>query len=805
MQQFIWKANHKGILQELRKPYDTQETNFLLALGNVKNAGKARIRREWTETEKGLLLTVSLQNNTASRMELPDLCFEIEANCRYVKDQQITYRQRVMQHACICGHSSFIYWCRPSGEGDSLALLPLGDTALVEERNDTPYCVQAAPLTLAPGQTHAYAFLLCWMENHWAIQEKLYENDLMALDIFPGLTIPKGLKLLLRPRSHLGIRGVVCDAASVTEESEGIYAVAFHATGEQEVHIIDGQGHHCLVRCYATLPIEELISLRAKHIFEKQRYTGSEWYDGVFSSWCMENHRMTLPGDTMGMYEYAVCADDPGLCKAPYLAEKNVVRPDADEIAAIEYYIEHFVWGGLQRTDQETPYPYGIYGSDNWMKNRNSPFGLGSGGLGQERMWRSFDYTHLIQLYYNMYLIAKQYPQYTQYLDAEGYLDRAIHTALAFFEVPYQIFMRKPWDFRGYCDWAFKQGNFHEKYILPLLEAKENEQLRSYWEAKAKYMIYDNPLPYGSEMWFDSTAFESTQAVAHYAVEHGLPADDGWYDKNLFGPGEGGYRKHTQIDPEKAEWFLKAQMGANLACRGSQQRCYWQLGSDFRAGGYKEYLLSYMSQMGGAAILDYALYFDEHPQENLRTAYASLLAPWCLVNLGEGDPFYPHHENLGAAGWAFLPEEGGSYWQMMRHRPRGPWNLDGEIDNGLSAGICAATSVLAFDEVFGLVCYGAAWEETPQSIVVFPQDGVRRSIHFLHNLPQRTHLSLSRDAIVQAEISKTENRVQLLCENITGDAHSLIVTLNGRAHCLSVPAQPRYQMMILNMEEVQCN
>ena len=29
---------------------------------------------------------------------------------------------------------------------------------------------------------------------------------------------------------------------------------------------------------------------------------------------------------------------------------------------SLEYYLEHFVWGGLQRTDDETPYPYGVYG-----------------------------------------------------------------------------------------------------------------------------------------------------------------------------------------------------------------------------------------------------------------------------------------------------------------------------------------------------------------------------------------------------------------------------------------------------------
>ena len=43
----------------------------------------------------------------------------------------------------------------------------------------------------------------------------------------------------------------------------------------------------------------------------------------------------------------------------------------AVEIDAVEYYIKNFVWGGLQRTDTETPYAYGVYGTPNWKVNRD--------------------------------------------------------------------------------------------------------------------------------------------------------------------------------------------------------------------------------------------------------------------------------------------------------------------------------------------------------------------------------------------------------------------------------------------------
>lgn len=56
-------------------------------------------------------------------------------------------------------------------------------------------------------------------------------------------------------------------------------------------------------------------------------------------------------------------------------------------------------------------------------------------------MWRTFDYTHIILLYFSMYQIAAQYPSLVRYMDRQGYLERAFGTALAFFTVPYNILM----------------------------------------------------------------------------------------------------------------------------------------------------------------------------------------------------------------------------------------------------------------------------------------------------------------------------------------------------------------------------
>ncbi len=154
--------------------------------------------------------------------------------------------------------------------------------------------------------------------------------------------------------------------------------------------------------------------------------------------------------------------------------------------------------------------------------------------------------------------------------------------------MPASIRMEGGWSFTGWVYWQYTVGNFHEKYLLPLIAALEAEGqqsqadfLRAEWEKKVKYFIYDHRWPFASEMPIDSTAYESTYAAGKYALEHGLKPDTNlWHDRNLQK-----WFSHPVIDPKRHEDFLERQHLANLACRGVLEANYWSLGSDFRGCG----------------------------------------------------------------------------------------------------------------------------------------------------------------------------------------------------------------------------
>ena len=152
-----------------------------------------------------------------------------------------------------------------------------------------------------------------------------------------------------------------------------------------------------MAHVFVTEDLETVIRKRAAFIVKRQQHRDpSKWYDGLYSVYDREKGMLCSP-DRLGAFArhpFVVGgSDDPSNGKPLYVSEKNVAYPDADEIASLEYYERNFVWGKLQRMDGESPFPYGIYGSDNWHENRSGRRGgYNSGGSGRERMWRTFDY-----------------------------------------------------------------------------------------------------------------------------------------------------------------------------------------------------------------------------------------------------------------------------------------------------------------------------------------------------------------------------------------------------------------------------
>ena len=193
--------------------------------------------------------------------------------------------------------------------------------------------------------------------------------------------------------------------------------------------------------------------------------------------------------------------------------------------------------------------------------------------------------------------------------------------------------------------------------------------------------------------------------------------------------------------------------------------------------------MSYMANMGGWGILDYAVNFADHPYDWLQLGYASYLSSWALMNTGPKETNYgfwfPGKENDGATGWQFMTAKFGRAW-IRKEIPRGPWNYDGEIDLGYGAGLRMATTVLTNDPLFGWFAYGGAVNVAGSQLSIVPRDGLRQRFCAVLER-ERLRLELDRDGFAQGKPVATDknlNRIRWTLENRTGDTHTTVLAVD---------------------------
>jgi hypothetical protein len=229
---------------------------------------------------------------------------------------------------------------------------------------------------------------------------------------------------------------------------------------------------------------------------------------------------------------------------------------------------------------------------------------------------------------------------------------------------------------------------------------------------------------------------------------------------------------------------MEAQIQSNIACRGWLETAYYLYGSDYRASGNAAYTLSYMSQMGGWAILDYALHYSNDPHTYLRLGYASVLSSWALMNSGTPESnygyWYPGQENDGGAGGGFEPAPFGFTWLEQEHH-RGSWYYSCEIDLGYCGALRGAATVLADDPVFGLFCYGGEYAKVPGGYEVTMKDGVRRRFHAVID-GQRCGISIDTDHISSSTpvfVNEDLTEFSFKIESSATCAHTSTLTVSG--------------------------
>jgi hypothetical protein len=733
---------------------------------------------------------ITLRNTGSNAAEIGDLAVPFNLAERTGARGDI-YTKKLLRHAYVGGHGSFVYWQRANGVGPYLVATPTGDTKFEYFDSSggfgafTPYVHAAAAsaasraaggrwrlpvsaLTIPAGGAVTYGFRFRWAKDFAGVRDALYEEGKFDTAVVPGMVVPVDLDARVALRTANRITAVEPEhpSATVVERvartgaaGTAVYRVRFSQLGENMLRVRYGDGHWASLEFFVTEPLETVIKKRASFLVTRHQHADlTKWYAGAYGDWDQKNERLRGPEDRDGLSTWLTDAnDDAGNARPAFVASKNVFFPDETEIASLELYISRYLWGGMQMTDTEK-YPYAIYGIPNFKANRAS---ADPGRNGQSHVWRIYDYPHIVMLYHRMYQIAKFYPDKVKHLDAATYLERAYRTAVAYWTVPIAV---EKWS-------ANAVGTMNEAFIPELVDALEREgrqewadTLRGHWESKVERFVMNPPNLYGSEFAFDSTGFESTGAFAKYALTREAP----------------GFRQRVPL--EAARTFTDFQLLLNMSDRGWLEPTYYQLGSDYR--GNLSYLLSYMSQLGGWAILDYGLHLATDPADHLRLGYASSLSSWALVNSGTAASghgyWFPGRNNDGAAGGGFMPEPIGRAW-IGKQVVRGAWHYSAEADVGFCGALRAHATIVTKDPAFGEFAYGGVLTRIAGAVSVVPRDGLRVRFHVVRD-DERLHLRLERDGFAKDRpivVSDGLDRLDFVLENRTGDAHETGVWIAG--------------------------
>ena len=602
--------------------------------------------------------------------------------------------------------------------------------------------------TLEPGEAYRYRGKVLFAKDYEDCREQLVKHGQVMAESIPGYTVPREHPVLLALRSDAGdLRVETEDADAEKLKVQGgrhIFRLTFRRLGEHTVRV-SYDGKWMQIYYFVTQDVRTMMEKRAGFIAGKQILDSGKWYNGLLAEYNNETGAILSPDnyDRIGGWRiYEVTCDDPGLSKPAFLSSVQTVAPVQAQIDALDDYIEHFVWGGLQQTTEE-PFPYGIYGIPDWHVLRNSE-DMGNGG--RTHLWRPYDYSHIALTYYNMYEVAAYAEGVTTRLPAKEYLKRAYGTARAMFTVPAEL--------EGWT--AYETGFYNELVIPEIIRAlgKEGMELEArtlegHWNRKAEYFVRECKDVFGSEYPFDTTGFESTHVLAARGTEL---ARIQWKQ-----PGYG-----QDITFDKAIEFMENQTSCNIACRGVLEPAYFWYGSDYR-GDNLHYTLSYMTQMGGSSLLDYACYYAEEPYGLLRLAYGSVLGSWALLNCGDEESGYgywfPGKEKDGCACGGFEPLYCGETWLNQPHKG-GPWYYSCEIDLGFCGGLRGAAAVVAEDPVFGRICYGGALTEERDGLGVVCRDGVGRRFHYI-GAEGRVHAECTHGEWDGILISRDFGRIEL--------------------------------------------
>ncbi|MFZ4508612.1 MAG: DUF5695 domain-containing protein, partial [Fimbriimonas sp.] len=351
-------------------------------LDEIRAVGRYYERTGPTST---VVWELTLTNRSRKRVEIGELAFPFALNNVYdgfprsEDGLKNLYQERVLVHKSICGSASYLFAQRLNARPPGLLIFPGGDTqwefynhvaaslatpyrwegipvvyihsqATVEREGWSSWFSQHTSAILEPGESRVYE--TCFAPAHRdevdEVHAVLIANSRPAVRLVPSAIAPVGLGIGVEVTGVTPTQfnlDVEAETETDADEDGGFCFVHPREPGPIKVSFEDTEGRTGEAHLLFIEPIEDLIQARASWIMDHQRVVDptSAFFGAILPS----DNRTGEPITDPTAYHSAFGIES-SLCDALFLAEKNTIFPDQNQIDALCDYLDFFVSRRLQ-------------------------------------------------------------------------------------------------------------------------------------------------------------------------------------------------------------------------------------------------------------------------------------------------------------------------------------------------------------------------------------------------------------------------------------------------------------------------
>ena len=696
--------------------------------------------------------SINLTNTSTQTLEIGDLGMPMPFN--EIWPGGTVYEERTLYHANIANSNSYVYVTRPSGVGPMLLILPDTSTGAGWEYKDRwvnsehsgsawasngnwpdglqVYYIHSnvikstnrgylsnTSLTLAPNATKTYTFKMFKVADQNAMQDKLYSEGLIDVNVVPGMIVPTNQTAKFDLHTSKTINSITAQYASETTitslgtvgTNHKTYSLQMNHLGQNNITINYGSGETTVLQFYAIEPIDTAIQRHATFMVNNTQWGAT----GDIKAYSFDDWMMDTKAKRNSYNGYMGWGDDWGLSHAEFLAEKNAQSPVAAEVTSLDNYLQYCLWTNVMV--QST------YQVHDWL---NSPHYT-------DDLTRAFAYPHVANTFYGMYKIASYYPGLITYKNtANTYLLRAynvMHNGMA---------MSTGTGLMG-------ESSVPEIIAALIKEGYTTQANTLTADCTNKYNDYSRQAyPYGSEYIYDNTGEESGYMVAKM----------------------------------KNNTTMMSKINAKTrASRGSQPLWYYYADPTTICGsGWWQF--QYSASLIGYCMDDWTRYHSTTPETDERMTYAAKIANIGSINSGQIDS---NAANIGTVAWTYQASLGNYYEGSAEGGTlhNGWRQMSGEADLGLWGAIRILSADVAVDPIFGLYGYGCDVTASGSNYIIIPKDGINKKLNLI---TQKLYMELDRDQYTSATVATAKNNVELTLKNqYTAASHTTKLSLYGLA------------------------